>query len=605
VLSGKAKHLNNKYRYLLYMAAEEKAQDIPKELSKEVQEKLKAIKTKLEKFKKKAVEKYKPFIIGIALLPPEKEDKEKINVLVLDDDSEAPDEAKGALREGVAKGIEEIAKAIDKNLNPQLILLSELWQDCYDGKYDPLQMIAMGAPIHDTGMLQAIKIAEIHKTMIVKKFEKYIVSYVLAGSLVQGKATKDSDIDVFVVVDDTDVKRMTRAELKDKLRAIIIQMGYEAGELTGIRNKLNVQVYILTEFWDSVKEANPIIFTFLRDGVPFYDRGVFMPWKLLLKMGKIKPSREAIDMYMSGGEEMLKRVHFKLKDIGSEDIFYAILTPSQAALMLYGVPPPTPKETPDLMREVFVKKEKFLEEKDVKVLENIINIRKEIEHGTKKEVKGKELDDMLASAEKYLKKIQKLFAQLQKRKEKEEIIKIYDNIKTIVRDVLKAEGLERVSEEELAGKFKEEVISKGKLPARYGRLLTQILKSEKEKPTKTEIEKIRKNSNDLIRTLVEFMQRKYTREVEKTRVRVKYNGKQGEIILLEKEAFIIKDLENEKEVEKAKLNQDGSLEDVEKSSLDEMKKTIASMKGAKKVAISDAFFKSLKKIFGKKVEIIL
>jgi len=75
--------------------------------------------------------------------------------------------------------------------------------------------------------------------------------------------------------------------LKDKLRAIIIGMGIEAGEMTGIKNKINIQVYILTDFWDSIKEANPIIFTFLRDGVPFYDRGIFMPWKQLLKMGKV------------------------------------------------------------------------------------------------------------------------------------------------------------------------------------------------------------------------------------------------------------------------------------------------------------------------------
>src|SRR3989344_1279262 len=113
-------------------------------------------------------------------------------------------------------------------------------------------------------MLAAIKIAEIHKTMVLKKFEKYIVSYVLAGSLVQGKATASSDIDVWIVIDDTDVKKMTRAELKDKLRAIIISMGVEAGDITGIKNKLNIQVYILTDFWDSLKEANPIIFTLLR-----------------------------------------------------------------------------------------------------------------------------------------------------------------------------------------------------------------------------------------------------------------------------------------------------------------------------------------------------
>jgi predicted nucleotidyltransferase len=48
--------------------------------------------------------------------------------------------------------------------------------------------------------------------------------------LSRGKATPESDIDVFLVIDDTDVKKMTRGELKEKLRAIIIGMGIDAGK---------------------------------------------------------------------------------------------------------------------------------------------------------------------------------------------------------------------------------------------------------------------------------------------------------------------------------------------------------------------------------------
>ncbi len=398
-----------------------KKQDIQtNQLPKEAQDKLKKIKTKLDKFSKKVTGKFEKYVAGISLLPPpkpkegEKVDKDKIHVIVLIDDSEPTKMTKYELRDKLAAIIETIAKEIDENIKPETMLLSELWQSCYDGKYDLLQLMALGAPIYETGMMSAIRIAEIHKSMVLKKFEKYIVSYVLAGSLTQGKATATSDIDVWIVIDDTDVKKMTRAELKDKLRAIIIGMGIEAGEMTGIKNKLNVQVYILTDFWDNLKEANPIIFTLLRDGVPFYDRGVFMPWKLLLKSGKIKPSAESIDMFMGSGEQMLKRVHDKIKDIGMEDMFYAILTPSQAALMLFGLPPPTPRETPQVMKEIFVKKEKLLEPKYIEILEKQINIRKEIEHGTKKELTGKELDELLTNAEKYLKRMEDIGEKVEK-----------------------------------------------------------------------------------------------------------------------------------------------------------------------------------------------
>ena len=99
----------------------------------------------------------------------------------------------------------------------QLITLGELKESCFDGKYDLLQLIGMSAIIYDRGMLGALKVSEIHKTISIKKFEKYVLSYVGAGSLFRSDANPN-DIDVFVVIDDTDVKKMPRAELKDRLR---------------------------------------------------------------------------------------------------------------------------------------------------------------------------------------------------------------------------------------------------------------------------------------------------------------------------------------------------------------------------------------------------
>ncbi len=589
--------------------------EIESKLPKDAQKKLRAIKSKLDKFQKIVLKKFEQYVIGIALLPPKKPEKdekpsEQINVLVLVDDSDSKKMSKDELKTKLSSIIEEMAKDVDKNLAPQTIILSELWQSCYDAKYELLELIAMSAPVYDTGMLSAIKIAEIHKSMVIKKFEKYIVSYVLAGSLVQGKATAESDIDVFIVVDDTDVKKMTRAELKDKLRAIIITMGMEAGEITGIKNKLNVQVYILTDFWDNIKEANPIIFTFLRDGVPFYDRGIFMPWKQLLKMGKIKPSAEAIDMYMNSGEQMLKHVKFKIRDIGMEDTFWAILTPSQAALMLYGVPPPTPKETPELMRHLFVKKEKMLEEKYVKILENNIQVRKDLEHGKDKELSGKEVDVLLENAEKYLKRIKKLFSQIEKIREQESMLHVYDTVVTVIRDILRLEGIEKANDLEIVKIFENEVISKGKIPAKFLRILHAIMKAKKDydekKLTKAEVEKVKKSSQEFIRFMIEYIQRKRGIDVERTKIRVKYGDKYGEVLLLGKNAYIIHDIDQEeKEISKAEILPNGGLGKITKSSLEDLEKDLSKIEILSKIFIKEPIFKDMKKIFGKNVEILI
>ena len=592
------------------------AMQVPADLPKEAQERLAEIKAKLEKFQKKVVEKFDKYIAAVGLLPPErgKDGKpvntEKINVIVLVDDTDSQKMSKQELRDKLQTIILKIAEEVDKNLVPDVVIYSEVWQSCYDGKFDLVQMIAMAAPVYDTGMLAAIKIAEIHKSMVIKKFEKYIVSYVLSGSLVRGQATATSDIDVFIVIDDTDVKKMTRAELKDKLRAIIIGMGIEAGDMTGIKNKLNIQVYILTDFWDSLKEANPVIFTLLRDGVPFYDRGIFMPWKQLLKMGKIKPSMEAIDMYMSTGEQMLQRVNFKIKDMAVEDIFYALLTPSQAALMLYGLPPPTPKETPELMREVLVRKNKLLEEKYVDILENVIRVRKDVEHGTKKSVSGTELDKMLKDADDYLKRIKKLFSQIEKMREEESVLHIYDSVVTVIRDILRLEGIERVKPEEIISLFETEMVHLGKIPEKFLRILNDFVKAKNDyesgKLSKAEVEKVKKESGQFIKFMVEYLQRKRGREIEKTKIRVKHGDKYGEVILLGEKAFIIHDIDQEeKSLTKAWLNKDGSLGNLKPATLEEFEKELVKVEIPPKVFIKEPIFENLKNIFGKDVEILV
>src|SRR3989338_5147254 len=65
------------------------------QLSKEQEEKLKEIKTKLDKFQKQVIEKFDKYIMGVALMPPpqpkqgEQIDKDRINVLILVDDSDS------------------------------------------------------------------------------------------------------------------------------------------------------------------------------------------------------------------------------------------------------------------------------------------------------------------------------------------------------------------------------------------------------------------------------------------------------------------------------------------------------------------------------------
>jgi len=293
-------NLNNKYS--------DKLPEIPETGNQKEMEK---VKKELDKLKNFIIKKY-PFTQAIGVLPPvsikmfieeeevPKETEKHMHVYMIVPEEKFKEIPK--IKEEVVKQIEAMKEKIWLHVKTPI----DIWEVCLDSKFNLASAIGMSLPLYDKGILGALRVAEIHKSLVLQKFEKYVVSYVVGGSLVRGEAIKTSDVDVFIVINDTDVKRMPRLELKERLRGIIYQYVSEATALAGVKNKLEPQIYLLTDFWESVKDAHPVIFTFIRDGIPIYDRGTFMPWKALLKMGKLKPSPEAIDMFMSMGDKTVK-----------------------------------------------------------------------------------------------------------------------------------------------------------------------------------------------------------------------------------------------------------------------------------------------------------
>ena len=151
--------------------------------------------------------------------------------------------------------------------------------------------------------------------------------------------------------------------------------------------------------------------------------------------------------------------------------------------------------------------------------------------------------------DKYLKRIKRLFTQIERIRDEKEMLNIYDTITTVVRDVLRLEGVEKVRDNELLGIVEDKLVSEGKMPSKFFRTIQELMKAKKDydekKLSKVEIEKIHQEAGALIKFLVEHMQRKRGREIERLKIRVKYGNKFGEVILLGNEAFIIHDIDNE------------------------------------------------------------
>ncbi|MDO8508061.1 MAG: nucleotidyltransferase domain-containing protein [Nanoarchaeota archaeon] len=522
------------------------------------------IKQKLEIFKKAILKKF-PFTRSLGILPakayPMFEEEEipqemqeevsktkPMHIIMIIPEEEYKNIAK------IKPEVISIAKETGEKLWVHIKTEVDLWNYGLDSKFSFMDAVSASIPLHDSGFLGSLRVANIHKSLVLNRFDRYIASYVIAGSLVRGTADETSDVDVFVVIDDTDVKRMSRIELLERLRGIIFDYIKEATALAGVKNILNVQVYLLTDFWQSVKDAQPIMFTFIRDGVPLYDRGTFLPWKRLLLMGRIKPSPEAIDQYMKEGEKTDEFVKRRLLDT-MVDIYFGVVTPTQALMMLAGHAPPVPKNIVNEVKSALVDKEKVMSEKELKTLEKAVKYYKDYEHGKLKEITGREIDDLKKESEGYLKKLKAIREKLEMRMQEHLVENLHVEMEKMLKHIFGNK-----TQKELLNSLETELVKKGKLSPRMGGIANDILKikvkAKSKKLTQTEMQRISRDSSDLINALVEYQQRKELVSVEKGVIQISYSGKKGELVLTDHGSFFVTESGIKKIENKSLVNSD-------------------------------------------------
>ena len=500
------------------------------------------------------------------------------------------------------KSAEQAAEFTKDSKEFNILPLSGLWQAFFDGKYQLTEDITNSKVMYDTGLINTLKCGFAMREGLMKKFDKYLISLVLFGSWARGQAVKGSDVDFGVVIDDTDVKETTRIEIREKIRKIVLGIAAESGK------DVNVQVYILTQFWEYVRDANPVIFTLLRDGVPIYDKGLFSPWKLLLKMGKIKPTPEAIKSFIQSGNLLTKVIRSNLDEMLIEKLYYAMLNPAQAALMFIGIAPPAYGETPHLLQRYFVDKG-LLSKKYVDWLNEIIAIRKRVEHDNSREINGKLIDVYIARATEFSDDINKLFEKMKK-----EIIG--DKIKEI--DYLSRKGMRTVLEtlgvksndKDLAYKFKKTMTAKQIMPAAYTDFLNYFDHIKQDYlhglVTQEEMNRLEKDAHEFIEAVIGFAKVRELKGTDKFKFKLSYKDKKAEIWVFGNEVFIIADITHpESTTYRAKMRHDGSLEKMEKTNVEELTKKRKNIKVSETAKVKEKTIESLKLVFGEKVEIII
>lgn len=276
---------------------------------------------------------------------------------------------------------------------------------------------------------QRAEIAQAFAKEVLKKYGKYVKAVVMMGSVAREEFKPLSDIDVFVVIDDTsmsmtqDMREKVDEELEliaEKIPGATVATKNADGKEEKT-NLLSVQpTYTLTEFWDYARVAHPIIYNFIKEGVPVYDTGFFEPIKKLLEMGRIPSTREAIENYMEGAPKKIMRAKTVKLLMLAEDAYYAMLNTAQAVLMFMGIEPPVPNRAYEEVKRYLVEPG-ILEPEYADWLRDIIDIRKKIEHKELMDVSGSFVDEWLEKAEKFTDKMFSLLNALEMRK-KEKVL---------------------------------------------------------------------------------------------------------------------------------------------------------------------------------------
>lgn len=224
---------------------------------------------------------------------------------------------------------------------------------------------------------------------------EFLKGVVFFGSAARGSAKKGSDLDVLLILNDLTI--VMSKEVVTSLRVII------ENTAASVSPDFHVTTLQLSQFWDYVRQGDPVLVNMLREGVAVYDEGFFTPLQFLLDQGKIRPSKEAIWAYYNRAPKTIKNAEWHLLQ-AIVDLYWAVIDAAHAVLMHIDVVPGAPHRVGDLLEKHFVRK-RLLDKKYVKTLRHFYNLAKDVGHHQLTTMSGKDIDTYILQAHDFIKRM--------------------------------------------------------------------------------------------------------------------------------------------------------------------------------------------------------
>ncbi len=332
---------------------------------------------------------------------------------------------------------------------------------------------SVGKKLKKFSLETRLKSSDIFKEKVLQMFKGYVKSIVVWGSITRGDFTGKSDVDIYVIFDDTKMPLKKFDEIRERVYQDLLKIA------KSIDPRLHPQPAIaLTEFWDGIRFCHPLFYNIVREGYAIYDTGFFIPMRKLLEWGKFPATREAAHLRMESVPKRLTRVKNVKIYIVAEDLYMGLLDAIQAVLMYYGIGPPAPKIAARELRKHLVTNG-LLEEEYVKIYEDIYTFRKKVEHKEIKELPGKEVDKWIEKAKKFIDRMEKLLKELETKHREADIKRSYEVMIKASVAALKAVNKLPPKPQNLPKAFKEHLVDAGLINPIYSEMFDKVLELRK------------------------------------------------------------------------------------------------------------------------------
>ena len=337
----------------------------------------------------------------------------------------------------------------------------------------PEEKKKIGEKLRKFSMETRLKSSNEFKDKLIGMFKGYIKTVVVWGSITRGDFTGKSDVDIYVIFDDTKMPLKKFEEIREKVDRDVTKLANATDP------RLHLQpVIALTEFWDGIRACHPLFYNIVREGYAVYDTGFFIPMRKLLEWGKFPATIEAAEQRISGVPKRLARVKSVKLYMIAEDLYMGMIDAAQAILMYVGVGPPAPKVVAREMRKHLVDT-KLLDEKYAKDFEDVLAFRKAVEHKEIKEIKGADLDAWIERADKFVEAMEKLLEKLEKDKKAYDVKRNYEVMIKASVAALKSMNRLPPEPENLPKAFKQYLVEAGLVAPWYADVFGRVVEMRK------------------------------------------------------------------------------------------------------------------------------